>query len=114
MGVIAGDGPQIYMYDFGTATMTIDTSGATAKFYVGPNPILPFVAGLDIYNFGSTMNAAIETGTGSATRIPVSAGWDADRDQWFTLFRHHRSTVLSCNPFGQPANQIAYLPNRLI
>lgn len=112
MGVIAGDGPQIYMYDFGTATMTIDTSGATAKFYVGPNPITPQEAGLDIYNFGSTMNAAIETGTDSTTRIPVSAGWDADRDQWIYTFADSTGgTVLSCNSAfdRQPANQIAYL-----
>jgi len=111
-GFLSSTGPEVFMYDFGTVTMGVDTTVSPPDFYVGPWATDPLKAGADIISVGSTMNAAIVTATGSATRRPVSAGWDVDRDQWiFTFADATGGTVLSCNSAfdRQPATQIAYL-----
>ena len=113
----AGNGPSVFMYDFGTVTMTVDTTVSPPEFYVGPwgtiDPPVghPLVAGADIIQVGATMNEVL-TPPNSVTRIPVSAGWDVDRDQWiFTFADSTGPSVMSCNSAfdRQPPNQVAYL-----
>ena len=110
-----GNGPTIFMYDFGTITMGVEVNPPN-NFYVGPWAAEPLKAGLNIISVGPSINDAIEENTGSKTsRYPLSAGWDVDRDQWVFTFglngASNGATVLSCNSAfnEQPANQIAYL-----
>jgi hypothetical protein len=110
-----GDGPSIFMYDFGTITMDVEQTPPNT-FYVGPWAGDPLKAGLNIISVGPSINDAIEQNTGSKTsRYPLSAGWDVDRDQWVFTFgltgATNGATVLSCNSAfnEQPSNQIAYL-----
>ena len=110
-----GDGPSIFMYDFGTITMGAEQTPPNT-FYVGPWSGDPLKAGLNIISVGPSINDAIEQNTGSKTsRYPLSAGWDVDRDQWVFTFgltgATNGATVLSCNSAfnEQPSNQIAYL-----
>jgi hypothetical protein len=106
LGYRSVNGPQVIMYDFGTVTMEGVYNAGTGKYVVST------VFGPDIFNFGTTMNAAIEVNRNSTTRIPVSGGWDADRDQWvYTYADSTGATVQSCNSAfdRQPATQIAYL-----
>ena len=110
-----GNGPTIFMYDFGTVTMSAEVNPPN-NFYVGPWAAEPLKAGLNIISVGPSINDAIEENTGSKTsRYPLSAGWDVDRDQWVFTFglngATNGATVLSCNSAfnEQPANQIAYL-----
>ena len=110
-----GNGPTIFMYDFGTITMGVEVNPPN-NFYVGPWAAEPLKAGLNIISVGPSINDAIEENTGSKTsRYPLSAGWDVDRDQWVFTFglngATNGATVLSCNSAfnEQPANQIAYL-----
>lgn len=109
LGFRSANGPQVIMYDFGTVQMTgsVVANKWVVSFNYGVSDLGP-----DIFNFGATMNADIEVNRDSTTRIPVSAGWDADRDQWvFTYADSTGGTVMSCNSAfdRQPATQIAYL-----
>ena len=109
----AGNGPQVFMYDFGTAIMSVDTTTVPPTFHVGTWNQLPYslFAGFDIISVGSSMNEAL-TPPNSVTRVPVSAGWDVDRDQWIYTFADSTGpSVMSCNSAfnRQPPNQIAYL-----
>lgn len=104
LGYRSANGPQVIMYDFGTVQMSGNV--------IANKWVVDTAAGPDIFNFGATMNAEIEVNRNSTTRIPVSGGWDADRDQWvFTYADSTGGTVMSCNSAfdRQPATQIAYL-----
>ena len=108
LGYRSVNGPQIIMYDFGTIQMEGVYNAGTGKFVVS----FGIFGGPDIFNFGATMNAEIEVNRNSTTRIPVSGGWDADRDQWvYTYADSTGPTVQSCNSAfdRQPPTQIAYL-----
>ena len=122
MGYIAGDGPTVFMYDFGTVTLTIpSTPGDPVVYYLGPWGTIeppvgnPLAAGADILSVGSTMNDAIVDSPSDTDRRPLTAGWDVDRDQWIFTFglngAGNTGTILSCNSAfdRQPANQVAYL-----
>lgn len=107
LGYRSVDGPQIIMYDFGTLQMDGQVDSGDPSKWVVTTPFAP-----DIFNFGATMNSDIEVNRNSTTRIPVSGGWDADRDQWLYTFADSTgSTVMSCNSAfdRQPPSQIAYL-----
>ena len=122
MGYIAGDGPTVFMYDFGTITLTIPTDfGDPVVYYLGPWGTVvppvgnPLAAGADILSVGSTMNDAIVDSPSDTDRRPLTAGWDVDRDQWIFTFglngAGNTGTILSCNSAfdRQPPNQVAYL-----
>ena len=109
----AGNGPQVFMYDFGTAIMSVDFTTTPPTFHVGTWNQLPYNlwAGFDIISVGDSMNQVL-TPPNSVTRVPVSAGWDVDRDQWVYTFADSTGpSVMSCNSAfnRQPPNQIAYL-----
>ncbi len=109
LGFRSANGPQVIMYDFGTVQMRGDV--IANKWVVSFNDGLSN-EGPDIFNFGATMNADIEVNRSSTTRIPVSGGWDADRDQWvYTFADSTGASVMSCNSAfdRQPPTQIAYL-----
>lgn len=111
LGYTATDGPQVIMYDFGTVTMTYNPD-PTPRFIVGTSALEPQKVGADIINFGNSINSAIIKSPSSSTRIPVSGGWDVDRDQWvYTFADSTGGTLLSCNSAfdRQPPNQVAYL-----
>ena len=108
LGYSTGVGPVIFMYDFGTLTMGI-TNQNPPKFVLGfpPNPPQP----IDLISVGQSLNNAIDGGS-STTRRPVSARWDADRDQWiFTFADTTGGSLVSCNSAfdRQPPTQVAYL-----
>ena len=116
MGYIAGDGPTVFMYDFGTVSLTIPTTeGDPVEYYLGPWTDNAEAAGADILSVGSTMNDAIVDSPSDTDRRPLTAGWDVDRDQWIFTFglngAGNSSTILSCNSAfdRQPPNQVAYL-----
>ena len=111
LGYSTGVGPVIFMYDFGTLYMTINNTNPP-KFVLGldNNPLLGEVPVLMI-SVGDSLNGAIDGGS-STTRRPVSARWDADRDQWiFTFADTTGGSLVSCNSAfdRQPPTQIAYL-----
>ena len=111
LGYSTGVGPVIFMYDFGTLLMTINNTNPP-KFVLGldSNPLLGEIPVLMI-SVGDSLNEAIDGGS-STTRRPVSARWDADRDQWiFTFADTTGGSLVSCNSAfdRQPPTQIAYL-----
>ena len=119
IGYTAGVGPVIFMYDFGTVTMSIPTTlNAAVQYYVGnsnPDPFFGVSQGADILEVGDSMNNAIVSDAGDTNRRCISGQWDVDRDQWIFSFglngAGNSGTVLSCNSAfnRQPPNQVAYL-----
>lgn len=119
IGYTAGVGPVIFMYDFGTVTMSIpSTNLIPVQYYVGnsnPDPFFGISQGADILEVGDSMNDAIVSDTGDTNRRCISGQWDVDRDQWIFSFglngAGNSGTVLSCNSAfnRQPPTQVAYL-----
>ena len=108
LGYTAGVGPVIFMYDFGTLLIqATNTSPVRFEMSDGITPV-----SWDVISVGSSINAAIQTAGTATARRPVSARWDADRDQWiFTFADDVSGSLVSCNSAfnRQPANQVAYL-----
>lgn len=108
LGYTAGVGPVIFMYDFGTLYIRA-TNTSPVRFELSDGV---FPVPLDVISVGSSINAAIQTGGTATARRPVSARWDADRDQWiFTFADDVSGSLVSCNSAfdRQSPNQIAYL-----
>lgn len=113
LGFSAGTGPVIFMYDFGTLTMYPTNTNPTT-FGIGVSASVDALLNqtFDTISVGSSLNDSIVIDKGSTTRQPVSARWDADRDQWiFTFADTGGGSLVSCNSAfdRQPPTQIAYL-----
>lgn len=108
LGYSTGVGPVIFMYDYGTLFMSCTNQNPT-KYVLGidSTQAIPVL----MISVGESLNKAIIGGS-STTRRPVSARWDADRDQWiFTFADTTGGSLVSCNSAfnRQPPTQIAYL-----
>jgi len=113
LGFSTGTGPVIIMYDYGTLNMYV-TNTNPVTYGIGTDATTAALAGqtFDTISVGNSINAAIVNDSSSTTRKPVSARWDADRDQWvFTFADSGGGSLVSCNSAfnRQPPTQIAYL-----
>lgn len=113
LGFSTGVGPVIFMYDYGTLN-TYVTNTSPVTFGIGTDATAAALLdqSFDAISVGNSINAAIVDDSSSTTRKPVSARWDADRDQWvFTFADSGGGSLVSCNSAfnRQPPTQIAYL-----